>query len=233
MTREVAFDTETTGIKPQDGHRIVEIGCVELLNRVPTGRVFQTYLNPERDMPPDAERIHGLSRAFLADKPLFKAVAAGFLAFIGDDPVVAHNASFDLGFINNELKLAGEPLIAPSRMVDTLALARRKHPGAPASLDALCARYGIDNSKRAKHGALLDAEILAEVYCELTGGRQSGLSLSVAAASGARKTAAAGSAPGARPEPLSPRLTSAERTAHAEFIKTLGPDAHWGAYVKA
>ena len=171
--REIVLDTETTGLDPGQGHRLVELGCVELLNRIPTGATFHVYLNPERDMPAEAAAIHGLSGDFLKDKPRFTEIADDFLAFIGDDaPLVIHNASFDHGFLCAELKRVERALIARERLIDTLMLARRKHPAGPNSLDDLCARYGIDNSRRTKHGALLDAEILAEVYLELIGARQ-------------------------------------------------------------
>lgn len=175
--REIVFDTETTGLDPATGDRMVEIGCVEMVNRVPTGAVFHRYFNPERSMPPAAEAVHGLSDAFLADKPPFAHEAGAFLEFIGDSPLVAHNAMFDFGFLNAELAIAGLDPVGHDRMVDTLSLARRRHPGAKHSLDALCTRYGIDRSHRTKHGALLDAELLAQVYVELTGGRQIGLGL--------------------------------------------------------
>lgn len=175
--REIVFDTETTGLDPKTGDRMVEIGCVELMGRIPTGETFHAYYNPQRDMPPAAEEVHGLSSAFLADKPLFAEGAQALLDFLGDAPLVAHNAGFDFGFLNNELALCGRAPIALDRMVDTVAIARKKHPGAKASLDALCTRYGIDRSHRVKHGALLDAELLAQVYLELLGGRQIGLVL--------------------------------------------------------
>ena len=175
--REIVLDTETTGLDPARGDRIVEIGCVEIVNRFLTGRIFHRYINPERNMPAEAFAVHGLSEAFLADKPVFKAIVDEFLDFIGDAPLVAHNASFDANFINHELKRLGKEPVAPARVIDTLQIARRRHPGQQNSLDALCARYGIDNSRRTKHGALLDAEILAEVYAELSGGKQSSLSL--------------------------------------------------------
>ncbi|GGZ05148.1 DNA polymerase III subunit epsilon [Novosphingobium colocasiae] len=175
--REIIFDTETTGLDPKTGDRLVEIGCIEMVNRVTTGRTFHVYVNPERDMPAEAEAVHGLSAAFLADKPRFAEVAADFLEFIGDAPMVAHNAGFDFGFINAELRLCGLPEVDRGRMVDTVALARVRHPGAKLSLDALCSRYGIDRSHRTLHGALLDAELLAQVYVELRGGRQIGLEL--------------------------------------------------------
>ncbi|MFN3990275.1 MAG: DNA polymerase III subunit epsilon [Erythrobacter sp.] len=175
--REVIFDTETTGLDPMAGDRMVEIGCVEMIGRVETGRTFHAFFNPERDMPAEAEKVHGLSSAFLATKPRFAEVADELLAFLGDAPLVAHNAGFDMGFLNNELTLCGRAPIDMARMIDTVAIARRKHPGAKLSLDALCTRYGIDRSHRVKHGALLDAELLAQVYVELTGGRQIGLEL--------------------------------------------------------
>ena len=175
--REVIFDTETTGLDPKTGDRMVEIGCVEMIGRVETGRTFHAYFNPDRDMPVEAERVHGLSAAFLATKPRFAETAGELLEFLGDAPLVAHNAGFDFGFLNNELQLIGREAISMERMVDTVAIARRKHPGSKLSLDALCTRYGVDRSHRVKHGALLDAELLAQVYVELTGGRQIGLGL--------------------------------------------------------
>ncbi len=175
--REIIFDTETTGLDPKTGDRMVEIGCIEMIGRVETGRTFHAYFNPDRDMPPEAERVHGLSAAFLATKPRFAEVADELLAFLGDAPLVAHNAGFDFGFLNNELQLIGRGAISIDRMVDTVAIARKRHPGSKLSLDALCTRYGIDRSHRVKHGALLDAELLAQVYVELNGGRQIGLGL--------------------------------------------------------
>lgn len=175
--REVVLDTETTGLDPASGHRIVEIGCVEMINHIRTGNFFHTYLNPERDMPREAENVHGLSDGFLADKPLFRTVATSFVEFIGDDPLVIHNAGFDMKFLNAELDAVGLPLLDMARAIDTVFIARKKYPGQPASLDALCKRFNIDLSARAKHGALLDAELLAEVYLELKGGRQSTLGL--------------------------------------------------------
>jgi DNA polymerase-3 subunit epsilon len=175
--REIVFDTETTGLSPAGGDRIVEIGCIEIVNRIETGRHFHTYFNPERDMPGEAEAVHGLSAIFLSDKPRFAEKAEELLEFIADSPLVAHNASFDFGFLNYELAQCGRAAVSMSRMVDTLTLARSKHPGAKHSLDALCVRFGIDRSHRVKHGALLDAQLLAQVSVELTGGRQSGLGL--------------------------------------------------------
>ena len=227
--REIVLDTETTGLKPADGHRVVELGCVELLNRIPTGATFHVYLNPERDMPTEAFAVHGLSSDFLKDKPRFAEVADDFIAFIADAPIVAHNASFDHGFLCHELKLISRPGIPFERVVDTLMLARRKHAAGPYSLDALCARYGIDNSRRTKHGALLDAEILAEVYLELIGGRQATLGLAddielpESSIDGAIVMRT-------RPEPLEPRVSEAEREAHRAFIATLGENAIWLSY---
>ncbi len=175
--REIALDTETTGLDPEYGHRVVEIGCVEMVGRVRTGRVFHAYLNPERDMPPEAERVHGLSADFLKDKPLFSVVAADFIEFLGDAGLVIHNAAFDMKFLNYELKSIGYPQLSMERVVDTVLVARRKFPGAPANLDALCRRFSIDLSARTKHGALLDAELLSDVYLELMGGRQAGFEL--------------------------------------------------------
>jgi len=175
--REIIFDTETTGLDPKTGDRMVEIGCVEMIDRVQTGRVYHAYYNPERDMPAGAEAVHGLSSSFLSAKPLFAEQVEDLLEFIEDSPLVAHNAGFDFGFLNAELELCGHPIVAMDRMIDTVALARKRHPGAKLSLDALCTRYGIDRSHRVKHGALLDAELLAQVYVELTGGRQIGLEL--------------------------------------------------------
>ena len=175
--REIVFDTETTGLSPQGGDRMVEIGCVEMFNRVETGRTFHSYFNPRRPMPSEAEAVHGLSDRFLSDKPDFGDVCESLLEFIGDSPLVAHNASFDFGFLNHELGTCGRPLVCTTRMVDTLVLARQKFPGAKHSLDALCTRFGVDRSLRIKHGALIDAQLLAQVYVELTGGRQIGLTL--------------------------------------------------------
>ena len=175
--REIIFDTETTGLSPAGGDRMVEIGCVEMINRVETGRHYHAYFNPERPMPSEAEAVHGLSTIFLSDKPVFSDKAEELLDFIGDCPLVAHNASFDFGFLNHELQRCGRPVVCTTRMVDTLVLARTRHPGAKHSLDALCTRFGVDRSMRVKHGALLDAQLLAQVYVELTGGRQIGLGL--------------------------------------------------------
>src|SRR5579885_2822075 len=220
--REIVLDTETTGLSPEQGHRVVELGCVELLNRIPTGATFHVYLNPERDMPAEAFAVHGLSAEFLKDKPRFADVADDFLAFLGDAPLLAHNASFDYGFICHELKRAARAELPRDRVVDTLMLARRKHAAGPYSLDALCARYGIDNSRRTKHGALLDAEILAEVYVELIGARQAQLGLADSLIGGHRNGAIIVRE---RPTPLTPRLTEADRAAHADFVASLGEEA--------
>ncbi|MDP3552044.1 MAG: DNA polymerase III subunit epsilon [Novosphingobium sp.] len=187
--REIVFDTETTGLDPRSGDRLVEIGCIEMVNRVPTGSVFHCYFNPERDMPAEAEAVHGLSITFLSDKPKFAEKTGEFLDFIGDSPLVAHNAGFDFGFMNNELEMCGLEPVSRDRMIDTVAIARRKHPGAKLSLDALCSRYGIDRSHRTKHGALLDAELLAQLYVELMGGRQIGLELAADVAARAEAVA--------------------------------------------
>lgn len=230
--REIVFDTETTGLDPATGDRIVEIGCVECINHVPTGASFHVYINPERDMPEAAFKVHGLSTDFLRDKPVFAAIAEEFVQFIGDAKLVAHNAMFDLGFINAELNRLGYDPINPARIVDTLALARKKNPFGPNSLDALCARFGIDNSRRTKHGALLDAEILAEVYLEMMGGRQTGLDLAAEiVVASADRTDFSGPASRARPAPLPSRLSAEELSAHAAFIASLGQDAVWKNYI--
>ena len=219
--REIVFDTETTGLDPKTGDRMVEIGCVEMVNLVPTGATFHAYYNPERDMPAGAEAVHGLSSAFLADKPLFRDTFTELLEFLGDAPLVAHNAGFDFGFLNAELTLIGAEPVCMSRMVDTVQLAKKRHPGAKLSLDALCTRYGIDRSHRVKHGALLDAELLAQVYVELKGGRQIGLELAAeTAATEARiDIVAVRKAPeGARRE-ARPHAPSAEELArHRKFM---------------
>jgi DNA polymerase-3 subunit epsilon len=223
--REIVLDTETTGLDPKAGHRVVEIGCIELINRLPTGRTFHHYVDPERPMPEDAYRVHGIGDDMLAGRPKFAEVAADFLAFVGDAPLVAHNASFDLGFLNAELALAGLPPLLSERTVDTVALARRKYPGAPASLDALAKRFDVDLSQREKHGALLDASILAAVYLELMGGREPGLHL---AASDGLPTAAAYAAterPVRQARPHTP--TPAELAAHAAFLAASVNDAIW------
>jgi DNA polymerase-3 subunit epsilon len=230
--REIVFDTETTGLDPYQGHRLVEIGCIELVNRIPSGQVFHRYVNPERDMPQEAFAVHGLSLEFLKDKPRFSDICEELIAFIGDAPLVAHNALFDLGFLNAELDRCKQILLTRDRLVDTLMLARRRHPGGSNRLDDLCARYGIDNSRRTKHGALLDAELLAEVYVELIGGRQASLILvetSHETTTARHRTTAAPP----RPAPLPPRLSDAELEAHAGFIASLGAKAIWLDYQPA
>jgi DNA polymerase-3 subunit epsilon len=223
--REIVFDTETTGLDPQTGDRLVEIGCIELVNRVPTGETFHAYFNPERDMPAEAEAVHGLSITFLSDKPLFAERAADFLDFIGDSPMVAHNAGFDFAFINAELAMCAMEPVDRARMVDTVAIARRKHPGAKLSLDALCTRYGIDRSHRTKHGALLDAELLAQLYVELMGGRQIGLELAAeTVVANIRETVVTVSRKFRAPRPHA--ASEAELARHAEFVNGLS-DPLW------
>ena len=229
--REIVFDTETTGLHAEGDDRLVEIGCVELFNRVETGRTYHIYLNPERSMPVEAFNVHGLSEVFLSDKPLFADKVDEFLEFLGDDArLVAHNASFDFGFVDAELKRAGRPVLDRERMVDTLAIARKRHPGAKHSLDALCTRYGIDRSHRVKHGALLDAELLAQLYIELCGGRQIGLELAGSAEASVDMVAgAAQRAPRVERPFYAPRphvASAAELARHAEFIAKI-PDALW------
>jgi DNA polymerase-3 subunit epsilon len=232
VLRELVLDTETTGLDPSKGDRLVEIGAVEMVNQVATGAFYHVLINPERDVPEEAFRIHGHSTTALRDKPVFAAIVSEFLAFIGSDRLVIHNAEFDMRFINAELAKVGEPAIAPERVVDTLAMARRKHPGAPNNLDALCDRYRIDRSRRVKHGALMDAEILVEVYAELTGGRQKSLSLSVEPRA-ARAMAPITARRRERPAPLQGRLDEGELRQHAEHVATLGGGAFWGRYVPA
>jgi DNA polymerase-3 subunit epsilon len=230
--REIVFDTETTGLDPLTGDRLVEIGCIEMVNRFPTGKVFHRYINPERDMPEPAFKVHGLSIEFLKDKPRFAEVVEELVLFIGHDAqLVAHNAMFDLGFLNAELKRAGKGELNRDRLVDTLMLARRKHPGGSNRLDDLCARYKVDNSRRTKHGALLDAELLAEVYLELIGARQAMLGLAEAdSGDGQGRGIEVGGL--VRPQPLAARVTSEERAAHRTFIATLGEAAIWREYLK-
>lgn len=231
MLREIVLDTETTGLDPRKGDRLIEIGCIELVNRIPTGHEFHRFINPERSVPAEAEAVHGLSTAFLLDKPLFAEVWSDFIDFIAGDTLVIHNAVFDIGFLNAELERVSGPVISMSRVVDTLQLARRKHPAGPNSLDALCKRYGIDNSKRIKHGALMDSLLLADVYVELLGERQASLVLNAEranAARGAQNGAAA--ARGPRPTPLPIRLTDELVAAHRAFVETLGPKALWKRY---
>ncbi len=230
MSREIVLDTETTGLSPQSGDRVVEIGCVELINHIPTGQHFHIYLNPERDMPEEAFRVHGLSNEFLRDKPRFIDEAQRFLDFIGDSTLVIHNAPFDMGFLNAELERLKRPSLR-NAVIDTVMVARQRHPGARVSLDALCKHYGIDNSKRTLHGALLDSEILAEVYLELIGGRQVALSLvsETRVEAGTRVEIVPAQQ---RPAALAPRVSEAERAAHAALIGTLGADALWARYLE-
>jgi DNA polymerase III subunit epsilon len=229
--REIVFDTETTGLDPYQGDRLVEIGCVEIINGFPTGQIFHRYLNPERDMPEGAFKVHGLSIEFLKDKPLFADVCDDFLAFVADAPLIAHNAMFDLGFINAELDRCKRAALQRERLIDTLMLARRRYPAGPNKLDDLCGRFNIDLSRRTKHGALLDAELLAEVYIELTGKRQARLSL-------VEETGGAIAVGGIivvrqRPAPLAPRISESERDAHRAFVATLGDKAIWKDYLAA
>lgn len=225
--RQIVLDTETTGLDPADGHRIVEIGAIELLGHMTTGNVYHQYINPLRDMPVEAERVHGLGTDFLKDFPPFEQIIDDFLAFIADSQLIIHNAAFDLRFLNAELARFGQPAIPDNRSIDTLTLARRRFPGSPASLDALCRRFGIDNTSRDKHGALLDSELLAQVYLELMGGRQPDFALSVSnerkALSGQESTWK----PVPRKRELPPRLSPEEQSAHAALIEELGEKALW------
>src|ERR687889_222200 len=228
MLREIVLDTETTGTDHAKGDRVIEIGCVELLNHIPTGKTYHVYINPQYPVSAGAFAVHGLSDDFLADKPVFAAIADGFMSFIGDARLVIHNAPFDIGFLNAEFARTGHKAFNLSDVVDTLTMARRKHPGAANNLDALCSRYGIDNSRRTKHGALLDAEILAEVYIELIGGKQADLGLAIVRPE---------TMPGAQAiefrrretRIIVTRLSEAERNAHAAFVATLGPNAVWNS----
>ncbi|EJL23412.1 DNA polymerase III subunit epsilon [Novosphingobium sp. AP12] len=226
--REIIFDTETTGFDPKNGDRMVEIGCIEMINRVATGRTFHAYFNPERTMPAEAEAVHGLSDAFLADKPLFGALAQDFLDFIEDSPMIAHNAGFDFNFINFELNVCGHPIVGLDRMVDTVALAKVRHPGAKLSLDALCSRYGIDRSHRTKHGALLDAELLAQVYVELRGGRQIGLELVAETTEIVTEIKVLTTKNRIFRQPRPHAATEEELLAHAAFLKSVDTPL-WGA----
>lgn len=226
--REVVMDTETTGLDPFTGDRIVEIGAVELINHLPTGRVYHQYINPERDMPQGAFDVHGLSAEFLSDKPVFKTIAQDFLDFVGNDKMVIHNASFDMKFINAEFEWMGLPKLPMSQAIDTLDMARRRFPGAQNSLDALCRRFNVDNSAREKHGALLDSEILAEVYLELIGGRQPDFALNVVAGTDVdSESVAADWQASPRPKKLPPRLNGAEKSAHDTFVTNLGESTLW------
>ena len=232
--REIVLDTETTGLDPKGGDRLVEVGCIELLNRIPTGREFHRYINPERDVPAEVVAVHGLTAEFLSDKPVFADVAREFVEFIGEDGLVIHNAAFDIGFLNSELGRLAHPEITMDRVTCTLQLARRRHPAGPNNLDALCKRYGIDNSKRTKHGALMDSLLLAEVYIELLGVRQAKLGLADDGDS-----AHAGSEIGLRrkrkamqrPQPLAARITAELEAEHVAFVETLGDSAVWRRYL--
>ncbi len=228
--REIVLDTETTGLNPRGGDRLIEIGCVELVNRYPTGREYHVFVNPERDVPAEAQAVHGITTEFLLDKPLFAALADDFLTFLGDASLIIHNAGFDIGFLNFELERVGRPQLSMDRVVDTLALARRKHPSGPNSLDALCKRYGVDNTKRVKHGALMDSVLLAEVYLELLGERQGALVLGADVAAVAASATRAGCA-AQRPVPLPARLAPQDEAAHVAFVATLGPAAIWLQYL--
>jgi len=224
--REIVLDTETTGLDPFDGHRVVEIGALELHNHLPTGRTYHQYINPERDMPPEAFAVHGLSETFLGDKPVFAEVVDDFLTFVDGAPMVIHNASFDMKFINAELKWAGKSALPPEQAIDSLALARKKHPMGPNSLDALCKRYNVDNAMRDLHGALLDSELLAQVYLELIGGRQQSLTL-VDLKGGDEGENIQATAVRSRRKPLAPRLSEAELAAHGTMVASLGDAALW------
>lgn len=224
--REIVLDTETTGLDPGDGHRIIEIGCVELMDHVPTGETYQVYLNPERDIPMESQRVHGLSAEFLADKPLFKDVVADFLAFIGDDRLVIHNAGFDIKFLNAELSRVRQPIIPFERAIDTIDIAKAKFPGSRYSLDELCRRFGVDLGGRNKHGALLDSSLLAQVYLELIGGRQTRLVLAPSDSQQEPEFQTVQPAR-SRPTPLPPRLSAEEDARHLAFMAGLGEDAVW------
>ena len=229
MNREIVLDTETTGLSPNSGDRLVEIGCVELINHIPSGRNHHVYINPQRSMPEEAFRVHGLSEEFLSDKPLFAAVASDFRKFIGDSTLIIHNAPFDMGFLNAELgKLGQAPL--SNVVIDTVMLARQKHPGARVSLDALCKHYGIDNSGRTLHGALLDSEILAEVYLELIGGKQVSLALIAEDQQSGADAIATRTIAARRPVALPSRLTAAELAAHEKLVASLGDGSIWAQY---
>jgi DNA polymerase III subunit epsilon len=231
MNRQIVLDTETTGLSPAMGDRLVEIGCVELINHLPSGKTYHVYINPQRSMPEEAFRVHGLSDEFLADKPVFSAIAADFRAFIGDATLIIHNAPFDMGFLNAELEKVGQPRLT-NEVIDTVMLARNVHPGARVSLDALCKHYGIDNSRRTLHGALLDSEILAEVYLELIGGRQVGLALVVETRVSGAEAIAGIAVAARRPAPLPPRISLAEQAAHAALVAAMGAEALWNEYLE-
>lgn len=225
--REIVLDTETTGLDPASGDRIVEIGAVELFNHMPTGKIYHQYINPERMMPKEAFAVHGLGDEFLSDKPLFADIVAEFLTFVADAKMVIHNASFDMKFINAELDWVGKQKLPYSQAIDTLEIARKKFPGAQNSLDALCRRFGVDNAAREKHGALLDSELLAEVYLELVGGRQPDFALGEGQRSASTDMGDGTWKPTRRPNPLPSRLTEEESAKHAEFVDELGEGALW------
>lgn len=231
--REIVLDTETTGLDPNQGDRIVEIGAVELWNHIPTGKTYHQYINPERNMPNEAFQVHGLGDDFLRDKPVFARIAADFVEFIADSKLVIHNASFDMRFLNAELSWVKRPQIPLERALDTLAIARKKFPGSPASLDALCRRFGIDNNARTLHGALLDSEILAEVYLELIGGRQPDFMLSAQTTISTDRVGTDRHVSGSkqRPRPLTPRVSEGEKKAHLEMVATLGDQAMWRDHI--
>jgi DNA polymerase III subunit epsilon len=232
MIREIVLDTETTGLSPQGGDRLVEIGCVELINHIPTGKHFHVYINPLRSMPEEAFRVHGLSDEVLADKPVFRSVAQDFIDFIGDATLVIHNAPFDMGFLNHELSGIGFKTLA-NPVIDTVMVARQKHPGARVSLDALCKHYGIDNGRRTLHGALLDSEILAEVYLELIGGKQVSFALVAETETAATGATTIRIAVQPRPTPLPSRISNVEAEAHHAFIAKMGESAIWAQYAEA
>jgi DNA polymerase-3 subunit epsilon len=229
--REIVLDTETTGLKPEEGHRIVEIGAVELWHQVPTGKTYHQYINPERPMPAEAYAVHGIGDEMLADKPVFAQIVQAFRDFIGDSHLIIHNADFDMAFLNAELEWAGHPTLPGAQAIDTLGIARRKFPGSPVSLDALCRRFSIDYSMREKHGALIDAKILAGVYLELIGGKQPDFALDQGSDRGSVTLETSAWRPMARPNPLPQRLSEAERAAHAAFVEDIGPDAIWARYI--
>ena len=231
--REIVLDTETTGLDPNQGDRIVEIGAVELWNHIPTGKTYHQYINPERNMPNEAFQVHGLGDDFLRDKPVFSNIAADFVEFIADSKLVIHNANFDMRFLNAELSWVKRPQIPLERALDTLAIARKKFPGSPASLDALCRRFGIDNNARTLHGALLDSEILAEVYLELIGGRQPDFMLSAQTTISTDRVGTDQHVSGSkqRPRPLAPRVSEEEKKAHLEMVTTLGDQAMWRDHI--
>ncbi len=229
MSRELVLDTETTGLDPKDGHRVIELACVELINFIPTGAFWHWYFNPQRDVPKAATDVHGLTAQFLADKPLFGDMAQEILDALGDARLIIHNAPFDMGFLNHEFGRLGHAPLSFDRVTDTLALARRKHPGSPNNLDALCRRYGIDNSTRTKHGALLDSELLADVYLRLIGAEQAGLNFASQAESDAIEVETAAQP---RPTPVPPLLSPEEEAAHAEFVTSLGQKAIWNRYLQ-